>query len=114
MPQGLGAGMCAASAPPASLMQLPPHPPPHRLPIIVFGIDINALGLQQRRRVPVYLSCVGGGAFGNATLWIVAAIEKACQACAALPIDVRLVHYMHKGDKEFLELERRLKKRAAE
>ena len=33
---------------------------------------------------------------------------------AALPIDVRLVHYMHKGDKEFLELERRLKKRAAE
>ena len=49
-----------------------------------------------------------------ATLWIVAAIEKACQACAALPIDVKLVHYMHKGDKEFLELERRLKKRAAE
>ena len=72
------------------------------------------LALQQQRRVPVYLSCVGGGAFGNATLWIVAAIEKACQACAALPIDVRLVHYMHKGDKEFLELERRLKKRAAE
>ena len=72
------------------------------------------LALQQQRRVPVYLSCVGGGAFGNATLWIVAAIEKACQACAALPIDVKLVHYMHKGDKEFLELERRLKKRAAE
>ena len=48
---GIGTGMCVASSPPSALEQPPTPlpPPPHCLPVLnVFGIGVNALGLQQR------------------------------------------------------------------
>ena len=45
------------------------------------------------RRVTVYLTCVGGGAFGNAERWILDAIERAVASAASLPLDLVLVHY---------------------
>ena len=44
-------------------------------------------------RVKVYLTPVGGGAFGNQPLWIVQAIEKALWKHRQAPLDVVLVHY---------------------
>lgn len=44
-------------------------------------------------RVTVYLTALGGGAFGNRFNWIVDAIEKALHQYADMPLDVKLVHY---------------------
>jgi len=52
--------------------------------------------LSQRRggeRVRVFLTCVGGGAFGNRPAWIVDAIGAALEAFKDAPLDVALVHY---------------------
>ena len=38
-----------------------PHPHPNQATLLVGGV----LALHRRRRVTVYLTCVGGGAFGN-------------------------------------------------
>ena len=35
------------------------------------------LAVQRQTRVTVYLTCLGGGAFGNRTLWIKSAIDNA-------------------------------------
>ena len=45
------------------------------------------------RRVTVFLTCVGGGAFGNEPGWIADAISAALARHAAAPLDVRLVHF---------------------
>ena len=44
-------------------------------------------------RVRVYLTCLGGGAFGNKPAWIREAIKKALKAHHDAPLDVFLVHY---------------------
>jgi len=44
-------------------------------------------------RVKIYLTPVGGGAFGNHPLWIVQAIEKALTKHRQAPLDVVLVHF---------------------
>ena len=36
---------------------------------------------------------VGGGAFGNPSLWIFEAIEKACMKFRNTPLDVRIVAF---------------------
>ena len=41
----------------------------------------------------VYLTCLGGGAFGNKAVWICEAIRKALRAHQDAPLDVFLVHY---------------------
>ncbi|CAJ1407095.1 unnamed protein product [Effrenium voratum] len=51
------------------------------------------LAAQRKARVTVFLSAVGGGAFGNRTAWIVDAIGRAMRIHASSPIDVRLVHF---------------------
>jgi len=51
------------------------------------------LAAERGERVKVYLTAVGGGAFGNRTAWIVNAMEKALQAFAAAPLDVMLVSF---------------------
>lgn len=51
------------------------------------------LAAKRGRRVPVYLTCVGGGVFGNAHIWIVSAIKRALKVWKDAPLDVRLVHY---------------------
>ena len=45
-------------------------------------------------RVKVFLTCVGGGAFGNRSLWIANAMEMALTRFKDFPLDVFLVHYM--------------------
>ncbi|MDV4168377.1 hypothetical protein [Rhodovulum sp. FJ3] len=40
-----------------------------------------------------FLTMLGGGAFGNRTIWIEQAIERALEICGRLDLRVRLVHY---------------------
>eukprot|EP01051_Picozoa_sp_SAG22_P012834 SAG22_NODE_1372_length_4577_cov_3.556052_6_plen_95_part_01 len=51
------------------------------------------LARRRQQRVTVYLTAIGGGAFGNRSGWIRAALEVALSAVAREPLDVRLVHY---------------------
>lgn len=51
------------------------------------------LARERGERVTVFLTAVGGGAFGNRSMWIVGAIEGALKAYAQAPLDVRLVHF---------------------
>lgn len=44
-------------------------------------------------RVAVYLTSLGGGAFGNRQGWIVDALQRALDVHRAAPLDVYLVHY---------------------
>ena len=44
-------------------------------------------------RAPLYLTLVGGGAFGNQLEWIAAAMERAFDQLADSGLDVRIVHY---------------------
>ena len=44
-------------------------------------------------RVKVYLTLVGGGAFGNPMTWIHGAIERAVRKYRGAELDVFLVHY---------------------
>ena len=53
----------------------------------------NILALQRGKRVKVFLTQVGGGAFGNRSLWILRAIENALKKFEDAPLDVYLVHY---------------------
>eukprot|EP00927_Polykrikos_kofoidii_P047032 TRINITY_DN41121_c0_g1_i1.p1 TRINITY_DN41121_c0_g1~~TRINITY_DN41121_c0_g1_i1.p1 ORF type:complete len:495 (+),score=102.75 TRINITY_DN41121_c0_g1_i1:91-1575(+) len=51
------------------------------------------LASERGARVPVYLTAVGGGAFGNRSQWIVGAMQRALLTFADAPLDVRLVHF---------------------
>ena len=53
----------------------------------------SALALKRGVRQQVYLTALGGGAFGNELSWIVSAVRGALQKYSAQPIDVHLVHY---------------------
>lgn len=53
----------------------------------------TVLAAERGCRVKVYLTAVGGGAFGNRTAWILAAMEKAMKTFANSPLDVMLVHF---------------------
>jgi hypothetical protein len=50
------------------------------------------------QRVKLYLTKVGGGAFGNQDSWISDAISRSLQQFKAYPLDVSLVHYGHIED----------------
>ena len=54
---------------------------------------------------PVYLTQLGGGAFGNRAAWIVAAMERAFHLLADSGLDVRIVHYSGVSER-FRDLER--------
>jgi hypothetical protein len=41
----------------------------------------------------VYLTLLGGGAFGNDEDWIIAAIERALELFSHVPLDVAIVSY---------------------
>lgn len=41
----------------------------------------------------VWLTFVGGGAFGNPPEWIARAIGRALVRCQALPLEIRIAHY---------------------
>ena len=48
---------------------------------------------QGGRRVKVFLTAIGGGAFGNRLAWVHSAIDAALDRYAAAPLGVYLVHY---------------------
>ena len=52
---------------------------------------IKALGAGER--VTVFLTSLGGGAFGNSQAWIVEAVKGALETHRDSPLDVTLVHY---------------------
>lgn len=54
----------------------------------------------------VFLTSLGGGAFGNDMRWVAQAIENAMQRCGDLDLDVRIVEYRAPGDKALTELVR--------
>jgi hypothetical protein len=61
-----------------------------------FDIVLSAaylLAIQRNQRVKVYLTAVGGGAFGNKTSWIVEALNITLAKHQNNPLDVYLVHY---------------------
>ncbi|CAK9079536.1 Hypothetical protein SCF082_LOCUS37947 [Durusdinium trenchii] len=68
------------------------------------------LSAERQARVKVYLSAVGGGAFGNRTLWIVDAIERALRTHADAPLDVMLVHFSSVPRGAYGDLEKGRKK----
>ena len=51
------------------------------------------LAREQNARKLLYLTAVGGGAFGNRTEWIAQAITKAIEKYQKEPLDVKLVHH---------------------
>jgi len=57
-------------------------------------------------RVSVFLTCLGGGAFGNRMEWIAEAIDAALLRHAKEPLDVVLVHYGSVVKTEFKEVGR--------
>lgn len=52
-----------------------------------------ALARNSDSAAPVYLTSLGGGAFGNDTRWIEGAMDLALHSTASLGLDVRLVSY---------------------
>lgn len=52
------------------------------------------LAAQRNDRVVVYLTEIGGGAFGNMRPWIAAALRRALLLHLGRPLDVKLLHYM--------------------
>lgn len=55
------------------------------------------IAVAEQRRVKVYLTMLGGGAFYNKSKWIVASIERSLRKFANAPLDVFLVHYSGTG-----------------
>ncbi len=59
------------------------------------GTEVEDIGnCRKETRLTVYLTCVGGGAFGNRRQWIADAISRALALYSDEPLDVKLVHYM--------------------
>ena len=53
----------------------------------------RVLARKRKARVKVFLTCLGGGAFGNRRSWIFSAIQNAINRNRDAPLDVRLLHY---------------------
>eukprot|EP00929_Paragymnodinium_shiwhaense_P039465 TRINITY_DN20713_c0_g1_i1.p2 TRINITY_DN20713_c0_g1~~TRINITY_DN20713_c0_g1_i1.p2 ORF type:complete len:219 (-),score=53.34 TRINITY_DN20713_c0_g1_i1:326-982(-) len=70
------------------------------------------LAMQRKSRVTVYLTAVGGGAFGNRTGWIVAAMENAMKTFKSAPLDVKLVHFATVPRSTYSDLEKGQKPKA--
>lgn len=57
-------------------------------------LSVAALVAAERHaRVSVFLTCIGGGAFGNHLSWIIESLVVALKAHAGEPLDVKLVHF---------------------
>ncbi|CAK0892602.1 unnamed protein product, partial [Prorocentrum cordatum] len=64
------------------------------------------LAARRGARVKVYLTPVGGGAFGNRSQWICDALRRALQSHAAQPLDVMLVSFATLPRGPYVALER--------
>lgn len=59
---------------------------------------------KREERVTVFLTLLGGGAFGNPSPWICAAMEKALLSHLDKPVDVKLVNYARMPAQDFVKL----------
>ena len=66
----------------------------------------SILATQRGARVRVFLTSVGGGAFGNRSAWIVEALGRAMEIHRDAPLDVYLVHYQRVPKGDFAALEK--------
>ena len=71
----------------------------------------NILALERNERVKVFLTKVGGGAFGNRTMWITNAIEQALEKFKDAPLDVFVVHYGGRTPREYAALEKKIQRK---
>lgn len=63
------------------------------------------LARQRGKRVTVYLTPIGGGAFGNRTTWIFEALRSSLTACSSEAVDAKLVHFGAITTRPFSKLE---------
>jgi hypothetical protein len=56
-------------------------------------LQVAVLNARQFNQPKVYLTLLGGGAFGNENSWIISAIERALQLHGDYPLDVVIVSY---------------------
>jgi len=68
------------------------------------------LAAERAGRVKVYLTMVGGGAFGNRSMWILNALEGALREFAGAPLDVMMVNFGTLPRGELADLEKKWKK----
>lgn len=66
----------------------------------------SILAAKHKRRIKVFLTSLGGGAFGNPQSWINESIKAALLRFRDQPLDVKLVHYRAPPPGAFDELER--------
>lgn len=78
-----------------------PHPPElwERFARLILEATYEAtlaaavLNFQRTGNKKLFLTLVGGGAFGNETNWILSAIRRACDIFEKFPLDVRIVSH---------------------
>eukprot|EP00039_Didymoeca_costata_P002920 m.63827 g.63827 ORF g.63827 m.63827 type:complete len:380 (+) comp11606_c0_seq5:189-1328(+) len=101
--KGTGHRVCQVycSAVPVSYVKTTPSADWHPLASAAlqagFEGTLNVAALQARKRqarVKVYLTMLGGGAFGNRSMWVVDALRRALLIHKQQPLDVKLVHFM--------------------
>lgn len=51
--------------------------------------------MKQNKSNIIYLTLVGGGAFGNEEYWILESMQKAIRKFITVPLDIRIVSYGH-------------------
>ncbi|GAB5369870.1 hypothetical protein AAMO2058_001443800 [Amorphochlora amoebiformis] len=56
-------------------------------------ISAALVALKEKRRVKLFLTLLGGGAFGNRRSWIIKAVIRSLQMYQRFPVDVYMVHY---------------------
>lgn len=69
---------------------------------------------KEQRRVKIFLTSVGAGAFGNLTIWVERALSRALTIFQNEPLDVYLVHFGTKPantNNKFLVLEKKWRKK---
>lgn len=69
------------------------------------------LAQHKQERIPLFLTAIGGGAFGNKTEWIADSLQDVLVRYKDAPVDVSLVHFRHlpKKNDPFLEIQSQLK-----
>jgi hypothetical protein len=77
------------------------------------AITGNVKQREAPERTAVFLTALGGGAFGNRTSWIKTALQRALDTedFADVPLDVSLVHYGTRVPTDFADVGIKRKKR---
>ena len=65
------------------------------------------LAEKKKKRIPIFLTAIGGGAFGNKVDWIADSMEDVLKKYSEAPVDVTLVHFrrLPKPTNPFMKIE---------